>query len=243
MTVPSPVTAVRVNAYIDGFNLYHGLGELVAASGQAMSWKWLDVRALSQAFAPHDQLGRVRYFTARVTSTPHDPSQHVRQQTYIRALETLPGLSVHLGQFKVRKQRMPIVDRPTPAAQAQIAQLGVNLKAHPDGNITAKVWRTEEKGSDVNLATMLLVDAFRNDFDKAIVFSNDTDLCEPIRIVVAELGLPVVVVNPRGHIQSALELRNVASGTRSVRLSALANAQLPTSLTDPAGTFTKPAIW
>ena len=36
--------------------------------------------------------------------------------------------------------------------------------------------KTEEKGSDVNLATYLLVDAFRNDADAFAGVSNDSDL-------------------------------------------------------------------
>lgn len=234
----------RVNAYIDGFNLYYGLGELVASSGGAVaSWKWLDLRALSQLFVPHDHLVRVRYFTARVASVAHDPGLQQRQQAYIRALETLPGLSVHYGQFKVQKKRMPLVDNPSAVQRGLIGRLGLNLKVHPDGNTTVKVWRTEEKGSDVNLATMLLADGFRGDYDKAIVFSNDTDLCEPVRLVVQELGLPVIVVNPRGHLQPAAELKKIATATRSVRLASLTTSQLPTTLTDAHGTITKPGSW
>lgn len=40
-----------------------------------------------------------------------------------------------------------------------------------------------EKSSDVNLATHLLHDAYCNDYELAIVISNDSDLVEPIRIV------------------------------------------------------------
>ena len=49
-----------------------------------------------------------------------------------------------------------------------------------------EVIKTEEKGSDVNLATHLLYDGFRNDYDIAVVISNDSDLLEPIKI--GELG-------------------------------------------------------
>ena len=43
-----------------------------------------------------------------------------------------------------------------------------------------RVMKTEEKGSDVNLATYLLVDAFEDRFDVAVIISNDSDLKEPI---------------------------------------------------------------
>lgn len=46
---------------------------------------------------------------------------------------------------------------------------------------------TEEKGSDVNIATHLINDGWKDLYDVAIVVSNDSDLIEPIRIVKSEL--------------------------------------------------------
>ena len=43
------------------------------------------------------------------------------------------------------------------------------------GPKTVEVIKTEEKGSDVNLATYLLVDAFRRDAEAFVVISNDSD--------------------------------------------------------------------
>jgi len=52
------------------------------------------------------------------------------------------------------------------------------------------VWvqKAEEKGSDVNLASHLVRDAFMNLFDVAVVVTNDTDLIEPIKIVRDDVG-------------------------------------------------------
>jgi hypothetical protein len=63
----------------------------------------------------------------------------------------------------------------------------------------AEVIKTEEKGSDVNLASLLLADGFRGKYEVAVVISNDSDFVLPIQIVRDELKLPVGVVNPRGH--------------------------------------------
>ena len=54
----------------------------------------------------------------------------------------------------------------------------------------------KEKGSDVNLATELLVDAFENAFDVAAVISNDSDLVAPIRAVRTRTSKPVGIINP-----------------------------------------------
>lgn len=93
---------------------------------------------------PRNQINRIRYFTATVDARPPDLQQPVRQQTYLRALHAIPNLSVHLGTFRTRRVRMTLVRSPSP------------------GPKTADVSKTEEKGSDVNLASYLLLDAFRN---------------------------------------------------------------------------------
>ena len=67
----------------------------------------------------------------------------------------------------------------------------------PDrGRRTVEVIRTEEKGSDVNLATHLLLDGFGARCDAPVAISNDSDLAEPIRVAESELGMTVGVVNP-----------------------------------------------
>ena len=71
------------NVYIDGFNLYYG-------SLKGTPYKWLDLAELSSVLLPQDTISRIRYFTAQVNARPHDPQQPVRQQTYLRALPTIP---------------------------------------------------------------------------------------------------------------------------------------------------------
>jgi hypothetical protein len=58
------------------------------------------------------------------------------------------------------------------------------------------VIKTEEKGSDVNLAIYLLLGAFKQDCEAAVVISNDSDLKEPIAVAQRELGLIVGIINP-----------------------------------------------
>jgi uncharacterized LabA/DUF88 family protein len=79
----------------------------------------------------------------------------------------------------------------------------------------------EEKGSDVNLAAHLLNDAWKGAFEAAAVFSNDTDLVEPIRMVAIERNKPVFVVCP-GRWSMAPGLQRVATHQRHIRPSMLA---------------------
>src|SRR3954463_10950682 len=160
------MSGLRTYVYVDGFNLYYG-------AVRRSPLKWLDIRAMCERLLPNNEITAIRYFTALVKGTADDPSKPQRQQAFIRALETLDGLSVHYGSFLTNKTFMPRAHR-LPAQKRNV-----------------EVIKTEEKGSDVNLASMLLADRFRGNYGVAVVVSNDSDLMLPIDIVVRELGLPV----------------------------------------------------
>ena len=105
----------------------------------------------------------------------------------------------------------------------------------------ARVIKTEEKGSDVNLATQLLHDAHTGSYDIAVVISNDSDLLEPIKIVRQQLKKTVGVLNPQRHPSRAI-LPHI-DFIKQIRVGALQAAQFPATLTDKNGSFTKPANW
>jgi hypothetical protein len=204
------------NVYIDGFNLYYGCL-------RGTRYKWLDLAALARRLLPSDEINRIRYFTAKVDDRAGDLGAPQRQDTYLRALATIPQLSVHLGHFRTRRARMPLAQ---PSAT---------------GTTTVEVLKTEEKGSDVNLATYLLLDAFRRDCEVQVVITNDSDLAEPIRVVRDELKLPVGVVNPHAAYRRSKAL----GGTffKQIRSTTLRKCQFPQVVTDPSGDVTKPPDW
>ena len=105
------------------------------------------------------------------------------------------------------------------------------------------VLHTEEKGTDVNIATHLLVDGFRDSYDMAAVLSNDSDLAHTIATVRAELKKPVVVLCPCTKKKTAFELKKVASYVKEIRSAALAACQFDPSLADTHGKITKPESW
>ena len=207
----------KTNVYVDGFNLYYGCVK-------GSPFKWLDLAQLSAKLLPAaHQIHRIRYYTARVRGLPTDPDVPTRQQIYLRALATIPNLTIAYGHFLTSTVRMPLA-HPTPSGPATVA-----------------VIKTEEKGSDVNLASHLLLDAFRKDCEVAFVISNDSDLLEPIRIVRAEFGMPVGVASP--HARPSQVLLKQASFFRSIRTGALRSSQFPSTLADTVGSFTKPPSW
>lgn len=202
--------------YIDGFNLYYG-------SVKGTPNKWLDLEALCRRLVPKDNVVKIRYFTALISARPSDPQQPARQQTYLRALGTLPLVEIHYGHYLSHTVRMRLANPPE------------------RGPKTAEVIKTEEKGSDVNLATYLLLDAFRQRCDTAVVISNDSDLAEPIRVAEQELGIKVGIVNPQKprHRSRAMH----STFFKQLRPGVLASCQLPPTLQDPQGVIRKPARW
>ena len=135
----------------------------------------MDIGKLAGLLLPQHEITRIRYFTTLVTNRPYDTTQAQRQQAYLRALQTIPNLTIHYGHFLESTKCRPLATPPQ------------------TGPRTVEILDTEEKGSDVNLATYLLLDGFDNEYEVAVVISNDSDLQLPIRLVRERLGKEVGV--------------------------------------------------
>ena len=90
MTKPSYRTIV----YVDGFNFYYG-------TVRSTPWKWLDpVAVFRNTLGPQNRLVKLKYFTARVQPSTSDPDVNVRQDAYLRALQSYcPLVELHYGHF------------------------------------------------------------------------------------------------------------------------------------------------
>jgi hypothetical protein len=199
-------------AYIDGFNLYYGIKRWRA-------YKWVDLEALVDRLFPKDNVTLIRYFTARVKGKI-DPGAVLRQQAYLRALDSLPRVEKTYGKFQIRPTWLPLEHERLPKVP---------------------VLRSEEKGSDVNLATFLLVDAAKQPGGMSIVFSNDSDLREAIRSVQAPpFDKTVWVVNPRVTPKTKMD----ATYHIDLNIADVRDSQLPDSVTLPSGqVVTRPSSW
>jgi len=116
--------------------------------------KWLDLKMLVQnLLKPYQELVEVKYFTSRVNN---NPDKQKRQSLYIDALDSI-GVKIIYGNYQ-------------------------------DGNVTClrcgHIWKSaKEKMTDVNIATAIIIDAYKNEYDMAMLISGDTDLIPPIREV------------------------------------------------------------
>ena len=206
------------NLYVDGFNLYY-------RALKDTPFRWLDLRKLAENLFPQDDINRVCYFTARLDVRPGNPWQAHRQLVYLRALETLPGFDAYYGAFRSGVKRRPLAE---PVA---------GLPAH------VLVRDSEEKGSDVNLATRLLVDGFNGEYEQAVVVSNDADFAGAMRYVRDDLGLRVTLVNPDPRNTSPTELAAAATYVKRLWKSHLRRSRFPDTLVDEVGIITKPTGW
>jgi hypothetical protein len=217
----------RTIVYIDGLNLFY-------RALKRTNHRWLDIAALSRAALPATcQIVRINYYTAHVSGRTN-PTAPGDQNTYLRALRTLPDVSLHFGKFLANPKWAGLVQppdfRPVIALPAGAAPQ------------VALVWKTEEKGSDVNLGVHLVRDAFLRKFDEAAVLTNDSDLVEPIRIVTQEIRMPVTLLTPEARNVSA-SLSAVATHVRHIRPH-LAGCALPNPIVVPGRpTITKPVGW
>lgn len=209
--------------YIDGFNLYY-------SAVKDTPFKWLNPLELANRVFSKNEIIGIKYFTARVKPMPGNSDAPIRQQTFWRALRTLPNVSIIEGDFRRRKTRAAVVSPPPK---------------------TIEIYKTEEKGSDVNLASHLLMDGFDNAYECAIVISGDSDLVMPIRMVRDQLRKTVGVLNPQrlsgpnkrdprknaGLQKAASFYKNGLSWTQ------LGDSQFPDVLKDAHGTIHKPSSW
>ncbi len=212
---------MRTYIYIDGFNFYYG-------AVKDTPYEWLNIKKLFESLlAPAHQILSIKYFTAIVTGKI-DPDQPIRQKTFIRALKKfIPEISVYYGEFLSHNVFKPLaypIDQNT---------FGKKIKF-------VNVIKTEEKGSDVNLAVHLLNDAWLDHYDCAVIVSNDSDLAESLRLVKEQHKKKIGLITP-GKTHPSRELLKYADFTKRIRKGVLGASQLPDPI--PGTTIHKPKIW
>lgn len=207
---------MKTIVYVDGFNLYYGCLKNTP-------YKWLDLQKLFENLLDDkNEIIEIKYFTARVKSTPKNVSAPQRQQAYIRALEkTIPKLKIQYGHFLSHKVRM--------------------ANANPPPN-TLEVIKTEEKGSDVNLAIQVLNDAWLNQYECAVIVSNDSDMAEALRMIRMHHPKKIIgLITPGEDTRTSEQLKKYSHFIKKIRTSLLKKCQFPEHI--PETNITKPVDW
>jgi uncharacterized LabA/DUF88 family protein len=176
--------------------------------------KWLNIKTLVEALLkPEQELITVKYFTSRVSN---NPEKQKRQGTYIEALES-QKVEIIYGRYQVN-----------------------NIECHRCGNI----WREpNEKMTDVNIATQIILDAYQDRYDTAVLISGDSDLVPPIKAVhqIFTNKRIMVFFPPKRHNNS---VSAVAKGSLIIGRKKLKDNQFPENISKADGfILQKPKDW
>lgn len=204
----------RVRAYVDGWNLYHGI-RASRQNGLHRRLLWLDLQRLTTSLLkPGQQLDGVNYFTARVRA---DQDAGQRQGAYLDALTAhSPLVRIIDGRFQPKRQRC---------------------------RDCGSAWTTfEEKETDVAIAVHLVADAALNRFDTALIISADSDLCPAVRAVrgVAPTKRIIAAFPPRRH---SGDLQRHVDAALTIGDAKLRQAQLPDIVPINGIKITRPTYW
>ena len=257
---------MRTRIYVDGFNLYYGalrgtalkwLDPIRLTDSLNLPFKYRIDRL--RYFTAHvsgkldpEAPRRQRIYLKALETLPQVDIHYgsfISNQAW-RPLANLPVADMKIKTPKVitlpqgnhqicgeRPQTLPVGRYPVKNGRRSRANRTSKV---PIANaVIAEFHNFEEKGSDVNLATHLLNDAWKGLFEAAVVISNDTDLLEPIRVVQEDLERTVVVVCP--STRQAKKLRELANHVRHIRRKMLEEAQFPVRL--PNTDIIKPCEW
>jgi len=232
--------ALATAAYIDGYNFYYG-------RIRGTTHKWLDVVALFEFLLndqdPESSLQHLHYFSAPALGrfATHGEEAVKAQQTYLRALAHLyPNmLALTMGKHSFDKKgtKLPefVEDQPY------------------DRTRRVKVWKLEEKQTDVNLALAMYRDAASGIYQQMVVCSNDSDVEPVLKAIRADfptirLGVvtprhPPTAGRPTGRAVSS-SLADNADWTRAYLLDAeLQRSYLPQRIHTGKKPIDRPAHW
>jgi len=167
--------------------------------------KWLDINSLVKSYMSDNQnLIEIKYFTSRITNSP---SKQKRQTTYLEALEST-GINIIYGLYK--------------AKGIECENCGHNWSV------------SNEKMTDVNIATHLLMDVFNDRFDTAILISGDSDLVPPIKAVHHQFKKKSISVffPPERHNNT---VAGAANGSQIIGKKKIRDHQLPNDVVKKDG--------
>lgn len=176
--------------------------------------RWLNIKKLIQSLLhPHQELVAVKYFTSRVSNSP---DKQKRQSTYIDAIEST-GVKVFYGNYQDNTE--------------ECKRCGHQ-------------WRSaKEKMTDVNIATAMIIDAYNNEYDTAMLVSGDSDLTPPIKAIHSLFtDKRVFIAFPPKRHNSSMSL--LAKGSLTIGRKKLVDAQFDNVVLSKIGfQLTKPIEW
>ena len=209
---------MKTYVYVDGFNLYYG-------ALKDSPYRWLNIEELCKLLLPDNDVQKIKYFTARVKDRDSNPGQAARQEVYLRALRTLPTIEITYGRFSSHWVSM------------------YSRESTPKRPKYAEVLKTEEKGSDVNIATDMMDDGCQGLYDIAVLVTNDSDLERPVHKIHERYNATVGIINPNLERHASKALARPASFVKPLRKWHLEKCQFPNVIRIGEKRISKPHAW
>lgn len=208
--------------YIDGLNLDRQLLD------KHPEFKWLDPVRMCQILLPTHEIKLVRYFTSRIKPPANNQSLAINQAIYLQALTSLgERMSVSFGKMIRRDRVFPI------------APLELTIEGKPK---LARVTTIEEKGSDVALASFMVLDASKKEADMYILVSNDSDFEPTLRILREQVGGKIGLFSPVKRPSKSLLVAEQML-VKTIRESVLQASQLPDEIQTRESNVRRPQSW
>jgi len=136
---------------------------------------------------------------------------YASQQKFFNKLRATPLLDLVFGKLVSRKLHRININCPT--CNLQKAE---ELQCPKCENkvLLSNTFKTSEKGVDVSLAIDLLLDALKDKYDVALLFSSDADFCPAIKYILKELSKEIIYC--RFPFPQTGELIQCCSGVRII---------------------------
>lgn len=178
---------MRVIAYVDGFNFYHGLVSYMDQNEGVLPSNKVDLKRFIESHMLHDSevLEAVRWYSAIPSQNRFDPDQLAlvkRHQEYRANLEKT-GVTARISGFKKRP-----------------------VKCKHCGKTTK---HKQEKESDKRCSLEMLEDAVFDRMDRALLFSSDSDhvpVLHSLNRYSVVRNVDVVICPPLGRESPAKDL-------------------------------------
>ena len=154
--------------YIDGLNLYRYLKTAYPGSQR------VNIIKLCTDLFPNVSVKQVKYFTAIMKTLDGNAEPSIKQNLYLDQLRrTDTKISIHLGRIRIDTRMYPKAPK------------ALNLLGEHQ---TVKIFKFEEKETDVNIAGTIVADASHNIADRYLLISSDTDFNPLMEIMDARMG-------------------------------------------------------
>lgn len=208
--------------YIDGLNLYK------QALERYPEYRWLDVLRMCEIMLPTHEIKLVRYYTARINVPVTNPHATSRQDVYLHALKSLGvKISISFGRMSTKDKVFPV------------SPIGLD---HAGNILLSKVRVTEEKGSDVALASQMVLDAAKRKADLFVLISNDSDFEPTLRLIHHELGCQLALLSPSLKPSKSLVFPGI-NIVKVIRESILRDSQFEDELLVQGRLIKRPQHW